>query len=366
MRTGRRPRVADRGAAGLSIAELAELVGARIELPAGADATSAGACEVVGLNTVDRARAGELTFVGSGKYARLLESSEALAAVVSDEIELSPRASARIVLRVKSADQAMATILDRFAEPEALPAVGVDASARIAPTARIDASARIGPCVTIGDGATIGARTALFANASVYERASVGCDCVLHSNVVIRERCVIGNRVILASGVIIGTDGFGYRPSADGRGISKVPHIGNVVIDDDVEIGANTCVDRGKFGATRVGAGSKIDNLCQIGHNVEIGRSVVMSGLTGVAGSTRIGDGTRIGGGCGIADHLTIGRGVQLAARSGLMSDVPDGSTWGGFPAQDLRHALREIALIRKLPEWHRQLKHLLDPPKAR
>jgi UDP-3-O-[3-hydroxymyristoyl] glucosamine N-acyltransferase len=175
----------------------------------------------------------------------------------------------------------------------------------------------------------------------------------------------VGNRVILASGVAIGTDGFGYRPSPDGRGIAKIPHIGTVVIEDDVEIGANSCVDRGKFGATRIGAGTKIDNVCQIGHNVEIGRCVVISGLTGVAGSTKIGYGSRIGGGCGIADLLTIGRGVSLAARSGVMSDIPDGSTWGGFPAQDIRMALREIALIRKLPEWHRQLKHFLEAPKA-
>jgi UDP-3-O-[3-hydroxymyristoyl] glucosamine N-acyltransferase len=347
--------------AGRTLAELAELVGATVEAPAGLDLSAV----VEGLDVVDRAGPAQLTFVGNGKYARLLDGSRALAAVVSADIELSDAARNRAILRVKSADHAMIAILERFAARELLPERGVHPSAVVHPTARLGAGVRIGPFVSIGPGATIGDRTALLDGVRVYEASSIGADCVLHANVVIRERCTVGNRVILASGVAIGTDGFGYRPSADGRGIAKIPHIGSVVIEDDVEIGANSCVDRGKFGATRVGAGTKIDNVCQVGHNVEIGRCVVISGLTGIAGSTRIGDGCRIGGGCGIADHLVIGRGASLAARSGVMSDIPDGATWGGFPAQDLRHALREVALIRKLPEWHRQLKHLLDPPKA-
>jgi UDP-3-O-[3-hydroxymyristoyl] glucosamine N-acyltransferase len=356
--------VADRDTANnadRSIAALAALVGATVEAPAGFDTSAI----VESLEMVDRAGARALTFVGNGKYAKLLESSQALAAVVNADIELGEGARNRAILRVKSADHAMIAILERFAAPEALPAVGVDPTARVHPTAKIGEGARIGPFVTIAAGASVGARTALFEGARLYGDARVGDDCVIHANVVIRERCSVGNRVILASGVAIGTDGFGYRPSPDGRGIAKIPHIGTVVIEDDVEIGANSCVDRGKFGATRIGAGTKIDNVCQIGHNVEIGRCVVISGLTGVAGSTKIGDGSRIGGGCGIADHLTIGRGVSLAARSGVMSDIPDGSTWGGFPAQDIRMALREIALIRKLPEWHRQLKHFLEAPKA-
>ena len=353
-------------AAERTIAGLAALVGARLELPEslrqeGFDGTQT----IDGLNTVDRAGPSEMTFVGNGKYARLLESSKALAAVVSDGVELSPAAAARAILRVKSADHAMIAILERFAPRELLPPMGVDRTARVDATARIGEGARIGAFVTIERGAVIGARVTLFDGVRVYEGAKIGDDSVLHSNVVVRERCTVGRRVILASGVAIGTDGFGYRPSADGRGITKIPHIGSVEIEDDVEIGANSCVDRGKFGATRIGAGTKIDNLCQIGHNCEIGRCVVISGLTGIAGSTKVGDGAQIGGGCGIADHLTIGRGVRLAARSGVMSDIPDGETWGGFPAQDIRLALREVALVRKLPEWHRQLKHLLEPPKA-
>lgn len=352
--------------AGRTLLELAALVSATIEWPEHCDPTQLGSTVVRGLEMVDRATDSDLTFVGHAKYVRHLETSRALAAVVSSDIPLTDAARTRVILRVKSADHAMMAILERFAPPADLPAIGIDPSARVSSSASIDPTARIGPGVFVGAHASIGPRTCLFAGVSIYEQATIGADCVLHTHVSVRERCVVGNRVILAAGVALGTDGFGYRPSADGRGIAKIPHIGHVVVEDDVEIGANSCVDRGKFGATRIGAGSKIDNLCQIGHNVEIGRCVVMSGLTGVAGSTKIGDGCRIGGGCGIADHLVIGRGVNLAARSGVMSDIPDGATWGGFPAQELRNALREIALIRKLPEWHRLLNPLLDQTKAR
>ncbi len=346
---------------GRTAAELAALVGATIQVPHGFDAHH----EVTGLNTVERAQKGELTFVGNGKFARMLVKTHASVVVVSNDVKLPEGVPPLIVLRVPSADLAMITILERFASVESLPPLGIDPTARVDASATLGEGVRIGPYVTVGARAVIGAGTSMFSSVAIYEDARVGEGCVLHSHVTVRERCILGSRVILASGVVIGTDGFGYRPTSDGRGMAKVPHIGNAIIDDDVEIGANSCVDRGKFGATRVGAGTKIDNLCQIGHNVEIGRMVVMSGMTGVAGSTRIGDGTRIGGGCGISDHLTVGRGVSLAARSGLMHDVPDGESWGGFPAQNFQQALREMAIIRKLPEWQRQLTQLLGPQKA-
>ena len=141
----------------------------------------------------------------------------------------------------------------------------------------------------------------------------------------------------------------------------RIPHLGTVVLDDGVEIGANCCVDRAKFGATRVGAGTKIDNLCQIAHGCRIGRMTVIAGLTGLAGSVTVGDGVQIGGSCGIGDHLTIGNGARLAAKSALMNDVPEGATWGGMPAQDIRTELRVIAAIRKLPEWSRKFRRLSE-----
>lgn len=149
--------------------------------------------------------------------------------------------------------------------------------------------------------------------------------------------------------MVIGADGFGYRPAPDGRGLVKIPHLGNAVLDSHVEIGANTCIDRARFGSTRIGAGTKIDNLVQIGHNCRIGRSVVICGCTGIAGSVTIGDGVQIGGNCGIADNVTIGRGARIAAKTGVMHDVPEGITVAGLPAFPGRDYLRMIAALRKL-----------------
>jgi UDP-3-O-[3-hydroxymyristoyl] glucosamine N-acyltransferase len=166
---------------------------------------------------------------------------------------------------------------------------------------------------------------------------------------VVRERSIVGRGVTINAGAIIGSDGFGYRPAPDGKGLVRIPHIGHVVLEDGVEIGANTCIDRGTFSATVIGMGTKLDNMCQIGHNVRIGRATVMAGLSGVAGSVQIGSGVRIGAGSGIADHRHIGDGAQLAARTALMNDVPAGETWGGMPAQEAKIALREILALRKL-----------------
>jgi len=344
-------------------AEIAVLVDGSIE--------GAGDAAVRGIETVEHAVEGDLTFIGDARHARHWADSKASVALVTRELDLGDwDSTSRSVIRVEDADQAMIQMLELIesaaAELADHPAAGVHPDARVDPTATIADDATVGPFVVIGPRCRVGSDACIESGARIYADAVIEDGVHLHANVTIRERCVVGARSILHAGVVIGSDGFGYRPAPDGRGLRKIPHVGHVEIGEEVEIGANSCVDRGKFGATRVGAGTKIDNLCQIGHNVEIGRCVVMSGLTGVAGSTRIGDGCRIGGGCGIADHLVIGRGVNLAARSGLMTDIPAGETWGGFPAQELRSALREVALIRKLPEWHRQLKHLLETPKAR
>ncbi|MBL9140947.1 MAG: UDP-3-O-(3-hydroxymyristoyl)glucosamine N-acyltransferase, partial [Phycisphaerae bacterium] len=153
--------------------------------------------------------------------------------------------------------------------------------------------------------------------------------------------------------------------TADGKSVVRVPHLGNTVLEDMVEIGCGTMVDRGKFGSTRIGACSKLDNLCQIGHNVVIGRMCMLAGQVGIAGSTQIGDGVRIGGGVGIAGHAKIGSGVSIAARAAVMGDIPAGETWGGYPAQDIRLALREVAAIRKLVDWTKQIRRLIDDAHA-
>lgn len=331
------------------------------------DLRGSGDPRIVGLNTVHEAGPGELTFVGSELHARAWTNGQASAAVVSRSLAEQAQPTAdRSVILVPDADVAMIAMLELFAPEEERPPPGIDPSASIDPTATIGRDARIGAHVSIGRGAVIGDRVSLHAGVRIYPEASVGDDSNLHANAVVRERCTVGRKVILHGGVQIGSDGFGYRPAPDGRGILKVPHLGHVAIEDDVEIGANTCVDRGKFGATLIGAGTKIDNLVQIGHNCRIGRCCLISGLVGIAGSTVLGDGVMVGGGSGLSDHLKIGRGVRIAAKSGVMNDIPDGETWGGFPAKELRRAMQEAIVASKLPEYLKNLKHLLGAEAAR
>ncbi|MEY3024185.1 MAG: UDP-3-O-acylglucosamine N-acyltransferase [Planctomycetota bacterium] len=335
--------------ADLTAAALAEIVGGELE----------GAADVAirGLESVDRAREGDLTFIADSDWASEWPKSAASAALVSRSVTLPDGGPSRAVIRVDDADAAMITILERFApEPES-PPIGVHPSAVVDPSAIIDPTAAIGPQCCVGAGCRVGARSILVAGVRLYRDAIIGEDSVLHASVTVRERCVIGRRVTLHCGVAVGTDGFGYRPAPGGKGLIKVPHLGDVVIEDDVEIGANTCIDRGKFGSTVIGAGTKIDNLCQIAHNCRIGRSCALSGLVGLAGSVTIGDGTLIGGGTGVADHLTIGRGVTIAAKSGVMNDIPDGETWAGYPAQERTQAMREAIAVRKLPDLVKKLK---------
>jgi len=197
----------------------------------------------------------------------------------------------------------------------------------------------------------------IHAGVRVYPNVKIGDGTVIHANTVIRHDCVIGRGVILHQNVSIGADGFGYRPAPNGAGLLKVPHIGNVIIEDGVEIGANTCVDRGKFGSTIIGAGTKIDNLCQIAHNCRIGRCCLIAGHVGIAGSVTIGDGTQMAGQVGVIDHIQIGKGVKIGARGAVFSDIADGAVVLGYPADDGRAVLRQWVAIRKLPDLLRKMK---------
>ncbi len=338
---------------------LASLVGGELE----GDGTTA----ITGIEAMQWAAGGDLTFIGDAKHARLWVESAASVALVDRSLDLGDwNRDGRAVVRVENADQAMITVLEaleRVAEEQRdAPPIGVHPTAEIDPTATLGIDVAIGANTVIGPRTTVGDGTSIESGVRIHADCTIGRGVVIHASVVIRERTVVGDASILHAGVVLGSDGFGYRPSPDGRGIRKIPHLGHVEIGREVEIGANACVDRGKFGATSIGDGTKIDNLCQIGHNCRIGRCVVISGLTGIAGSCTVGDGAMIGGGCGIADHLRIGAGARLAARSGLMHDVPDGETWAGFPAHDIRQAMKEFALIRKLPDWSKKLKALLEP----
>ena len=315
---------------------------------------------LTGFVMLDQAGEGDLTFLGSVQHARDWAQSNATAALVNRDLDLGEwNQTSRAVIRVDNADHALVAVLNSFAEEPILPQEGIHSTALIDPTAKLGGNARIGPNVVIGPNCVIGDNAVLEAGVRLHHNVQLGSNAHLHTGVVIREHCILGDRVILHANVVIGADGFGYLPAPDGSGLVKIPHLGNVRIENDVEIGANSCVDRGKLGSTLIGMGTKIDNLCQIGHNCQIGRCCAISGLSGLAGSTTVGDGTLIGGGCGIADHLNIGRGVRLAARSGVITDVPDGATWGGFPAKDLKSVFKEHLMLQRLPALSRALKSL-------
>jgi UDP-3-O-[3-hydroxymyristoyl] glucosamine N-acyltransferase len=349
---------------------LAVLVGGALE--------GAGDIAFTGLSSLADATEHEATFITSDAHAKLWEHSRARIAIVGNQVKSqlsnsptksalsststqSAQIQARALIRVDNADLAVAKVLEFFAPPTTLPAVGAHASAVIDASAIIGTDARIGALVSVGAGSHIGNSCVLHAGARIAANVTLGEGCVIHSNAFIDERCVLGARVIIHASAVIGGDGFGYRPAADGKSLTRIPHTGNVVLDDDVEIGANTCVDRAKFGSTKIGAGTKIDNLCQIAHGCRIGRMTVIAGMSGLAGSVTVGNGVQIGGYCGIGDHKTIGDGVRLAAKSAVMNDIPAGATWGGMPAQDIREELRVIAAIRKLPQWSRKLRTLLE-----
>ncbi|MDA0296271.1 MAG: UDP-3-O-(3-hydroxymyristoyl)glucosamine N-acyltransferase [Planctomycetota bacterium] len=320
-----------------------------------------------GIEAIDHAGEGDLTFIGDARHAKHWATSSASIAMATRGIDLGDwSTNGRAVIRVANADQAMILVLE-FVEAATAdllerPTAGINAGACVDPTATIEEDAVIGPFAVIGARCRIGSGTIVESGVRIYPDATIGANVHLHSGVIIRERCVVGDRSILHAGVVIGSDGFGYRPDPGGVGLRKIPHVGHVEIGADVEIGANSCIDRGKFGATIIGQGSKIDNLCQIGHNVKIGKYVVISGLTGIAGSTTVGDGTLIGGGVGLSDHIRIGVGCQIAGRSGVMNDIPDGEAWAGMPAKDARDAMKEWAVIRRLPEWSKRLRGLLEP----
>jgi UDP-3-O-[3-hydroxymyristoyl] glucosamine N-acyltransferase len=302
-----------------------------------------------GVDQLDTAGPEHLTFIRDPHHLPRWEKSRALAALVWMNAPPHP-GSDRAFIRVPDPDLAIAVALEMFAPPAAKPPHGVHPTAHVHPSATIGQHVAIGPGCTIGPNAKIGDHCTLHAQVSVYELATLGDRCELHSGVVIRERCVLGKHVIIHSNAVIGSDGFGYRPDPHGRGLVKIPQIGHVHIGDDVEIGAATCIDRGKFAATTIGDGTKIDNLCQIAHNCRIGRCCILAGQVGLAGSVTLGDGAIIGGQVGIAEHINIGAGARIAARSGVMHDAPPGATWYGSPAMDSKVAWREIAALRKLP----------------
>ncbi len=310
---------------------------------------------ITGVNSLLAAGGGDITFLTGPAYVDDWVRSQAGAALVPERLHIASD-DQRALIRVPNVELSLIALLELFAPSSPRVIRGVHPTAWVDPSAVVDSSAAIGPHVSVGPRAIIGQRVVLHAGVRVYEGAVIGDDSILHSNVVIRERCELRHRVILHQGVSIGADGFGYRPSPDGSGLQKMPHLGNVVLDDDVEIGANSCIDRGKFGPTEVGRGTKIDNLCQIGHNCRIGRSCVIAAMCAMGGSVTIGDGVQIGGAAAFADHVTIDAGARIGGGSKVIRDVGAGESVLGHPADQYHAALRQWASMRTLPEWQRKV----------
>ena len=299
---------------------------------------------------------GDLTFLANPKYEKALRSTRASAVILSGTAPAAPCA----MLRANDPYLAFARAVGLFA-PAWRPAPGVHRLAAVAADARLGLDVSVGAFVAIGDGVEIGDRTVIFPNVTIGPGARVGSDCVIHSNVAIRERVTIGNRVILQNGVVIGSDGYGFVRRGDGTH-EKIPQVATVVIEDDVELGANTTVDRPAVGETRIKTGTKIDNLVQIGHGVTVGRNVLMAAQVGIAGSTDIDDDVVFGGQVGVGGHLTIGRGAIAVGQSGVTNSLEPRAMVAGYPAIDSREWRKASVIFRRLPE----LKHRIEILEAR
>ncbi|MFV8363641.1 UDP-3-O-(3-hydroxymyristoyl)glucosamine N-acyltransferase [Flavobacterium sp. ZT3P35] len=296
---------------------------------------------------LEAASESEISFIGNKKYEKFWADSKACVAVVNEDIGIKPGED-RAFIKVKNADLAMSQILELFAPPTPFFAVDIHPTAVIDPTATICSGARIGAGCYIGPKTIIGDNTTLYPNVTILDECVIGKNTVIWSGTVVRERCHIGNDCILHPNATIGADGFGFRPDPQ-RGLVKIPQIGNVIIGNSVEIGANSCIDRGKFSSTVLGDGCKIDNLVQIGHNSKLGKFCIMAGNSGLAGSVTLGNGVIIGGSASIKDHTTIGDGAIVGAGSGVTGDIPAGKTMLGYPAVEARDALKQWAILKRL-----------------
>lgn len=329
----------------MKLRELAERLGCRLE--------GDGDIQIAHVAGIHEAQPGDVTFLANPKYESVLPRTRASAVILREDAPAAPCA----MLRARDPYLAFARAVGLFAAPSR-PAPGAHALAAVAPDARIGRNVSIGAFVAIGEGATVGDDTIIYPNVTIGAGAQVGAACVIHSNVAIRERVTVGNRVVLQNGVVIGSDGYGFVRRGDGTH-EKIPQVATVVIEDDVELGANTTVDRPAVGETRIGSGTKIDNLVQIGHGVRVGRNVLMAAQVGIAGSTDIGDDVMFGGQVGVGGHLTIGRGAVAVGQSGITNSLDPGAMVAGYPAIDSRVWRKASVIFKRLPELKRRLEQL-------
>jgi UDP-3-O-[3-hydroxymyristoyl] glucosamine N-acyltransferase len=335
----------------MTLTELARLVGASVP-------SVGGGVELTGISSLAEATASEVSFCTDVGYVGALGSTRAAVVLVPGKLKI-PEGVRTALLVVEDAELAVNKVLEHFAPPIARPAEGVSAKADVDATAELGAGCRVGAFVSVGARCRIGRNCVLHAGVVLGEDVKLGDDCELFANVVVRERCTLGNRVVMHAGSVVGSDGFGYR--WDGRKHAKVPQIGTVVIGDDVEIGSCACVDRAKFAATVIGAGTKIDNLVQVGHNVRTGAHCIIVGQVGLAGSVTLGNGVVLGGQAAVRDHVRVGDGAMVAGCAGVVEDVEAKMIVSGMPALPHRQSLREQGAMRRLPELMQQMRKLQD-----
>ena len=308
---------------------------------------------VSGIAGLTEAKSGDLSFLANPKYVPHLATTQA-ACVITAEAHPGVRA-AQIV--VPNPDFAFAKLISAYGPKPAHPAVGIHPTAVIGERVRLGVNPRIGAYVVVGDGCVLGDHVVLYPHTVLGNDCLLGNDCVLFASTVVRERCRLGNRVQLQPGAVIGSDGFGYA-LVDGKH-QKIPQVGIVVIEDDVEIGANTTIDRARFGKTRIGAGTKIDNLVQIAHNVETGSHCLLIAQVGIAGSTHLGNYVTLAGQVGVAGHLTIGDQAMVGGQSGVSKSLPAKAKVRGSPAQDFKAAMATEIASRRLSGTHATVKRL-------
>ena len=310
---------------------------------------------VTGVESLEDAAPHQLSFLGNPKYADRVVPSNAGIVLVPEDFSKSIPDDSRAWIYCENPSAAFSKAVEFFAPPPVTLAEGVHATAAIAPNTELGENVAVGPHAVIAGGAKIGAGSIIGAGAYIGHETTLGKNCIIYPNVTIRERCKLGNRVAIHSGTVIGSDGFGYIPGKEGH--KKIPQVGIVQIDDDVEIGSNVAIDRARFGRTWIKTGAKIDNLVQIAHNVVIGELSFVVAQVGISGSTRIGKGVSLAGQAGITGHLEIGDGAVVMAQSGLNKDLPPGAIVVGAPARDRKQFARDLFAVGRIPKLTAQIK---------
>ncbi len=331
----------------MKLSELADKTGARL--------AGDGSVAVSMIATLQEAGPEDITFLTDPRYAGLVQQTRAAAVLVPDDFPEETTGPA--LLYVANVNDAVEMLLDLFAPTADRPDVGVHSTAFVDDSAKISETAAIGPQAVIGADVIIDERTVVGPGCVIGRGVRVGRQCRLWPNVVVNHGCIIGNNVTIYAGATIGSDGFAYR-LVDGRH-RKITHIGTVVIEDDVEIGANSCIDRAKFGRTVIGQGTKVDNLVQIAHNVRTGKHCILVSQVGIAGSSELGDYVVLAGQAGVTDHVRIGNQAMIGGGGAVICDVEDGAKMSGSPVRPLKEYLKETALIKKLPDIYKNLKEL-------